>query len=180
MSECEHLGSKLGVGPNADQAGVCEKARKRVGKAEEHGGGSCRSGHGARGTLTTRDLRRLRFRQLRSRLVELTGKGLWHTPDRERYMTEEGKYQLLTLCWTSAGQRRPAIVERRSLVVTPQLKQSLDARIGGKPPAGFPELPPGRSYNTDLVFVAQKLPNDELTEVDVDEWIGRGSVGSVG
>ena len=60
MSECEYLGPRLGVGPNADQAEVCEAARRRVGKAEKHGGGSCRSGHGPRGRLTTRDLRGFR------------------------------------------------------------------------------------------------------------------------
>ena len=45
MSEGEYLSSELDVGPNADEAEVCEEANKCVGKAAEHGGGSWRTGH---------------------------------------------------------------------------------------------------------------------------------------
>ena len=49
MLECEYLSSELDVGPNADEAEVCEEASKCVGKAEEHGGGSWRTGHSITG-----------------------------------------------------------------------------------------------------------------------------------
>jgi len=55
MSECEYVSSELEVGPNADEAEFCEEANKCVGKAEEHGGGSCRTGHGIRGWRLARD-----------------------------------------------------------------------------------------------------------------------------
>jgi len=60
MSECEYLSSELDVGPNADEAEVCEEASKCVGKAEEHGGGSWRTGHSIRGWRLAHDHRGLR------------------------------------------------------------------------------------------------------------------------
>ena len=95
------LSSKLSVGPKADKAEVCEKASKRVGKAEEHGGGSCRSGHGARGRLTTRSSW-FTIRGLRSRPAELTWKGLRHT-SRRRYHSP--------LRADQAGQTRRRVLE---------------------------------------------------------------------
>src|SRR5262245_28229604 len=55
MSECGYLGAGLEVGPNANEAEVCEEASRCVGKAEEHGGGSCRTGHDIRGWRLARD-----------------------------------------------------------------------------------------------------------------------------
>jgi len=41
VTQCQHLGSELGIGLGADQGEVGEIADKLVEEGEEHGGGSC-------------------------------------------------------------------------------------------------------------------------------------------
>jgi len=89
----------------------------------------------------------------------------WHDV-RARFIVDVGQYDLQVLCWTSI-RRKPHILVTHSFSLTKEQKERIDQRIGGAIPPEFaewPPLPPGSSYNTDLVLDQQLPENTMLTE----------------